>query len=193
MRKLALEDLLNDSLDPRGNGIADPARDDLARLLGGVEFPLVMLRVRLGCEVVGGRRHQALLRFGLQGQDRDAVVGFSRLDGAEQLEADAFRGEPVALATGIARPERVRESLDAEVVSFVKRRDHYPWKITELDAIAAGARAARARALLVTGKDAVKLDGATTDKLPIYRIDIETHILDGDALDALLNALPPLR
>ncbi len=122
------------------------------------------------------------------------VVGFSRLDGTDQpqLGADAFRGEPVALAVAVARPERVRESLDADVVLFERRRDHHPWSASELEAIAAGASGKGARALLVTGKDAVKLEEGEAATLPIYRIDIESEILDASALGALLDAVPSL-
>ena len=120
------------------------------------------------------------------------VVGFSRLDGEAQLGADAFRGEPVALAVAVARPERVRESLDADVVLFETRRDHHPWKASELEAIAAGASGKGARALLVTGKDAVKLEEGAAGTLPIYRIDIESEILDVAALGALLDGVPSL-
>jgi len=123
------------------------------------------------------------------------VVGFSRLDGGERLSADAFHGKPVALAVGIARPERARESLDADVVTFETRRDHHSWSASELEAIAAGASGKGAQALLVTGKDAVKLEESTAVALPIYRIDIESEISDPSALGALLDgvaSLPPL-
>ncbi len=120
------------------------------------------------------------------------VVGFSRLDGAEQLGAGAFRGKPVALAVGIARPERVRECLDANVVLFETRRDHHPWNASELDAIAAGASGKGARALLLTGKDAAKLEEGAAAALPIYRIDIESEVLDAAALGALLDGVPSL-
>ena len=120
------------------------------------------------------------------------VVGFSRLDRAEKLGADAFRGEPVALAVAVARPERVRESLDADIVLFETRRDHHPWNVSELEAIAAGASVKGARAILVTGKDAVKLKERTAVALPIYRIDIESEILEPSALAELLDAVPSL-
>ncbi len=122
------------------------------------------------------------------------VVGFSRLDGTDQpqLPADAFRGEPVALAVAVARPGRVRESLDADVFLFETRRDHHPWNASELEAIATGASRKGARALLVTGKDAVKLEEGEAATLPIYRIDIESEILDAAALGALLDAVPSL-
>jgi len=56
------------------------------------------------------------------------LEGFTRLDVAGQrLGADAFRGERLGVAVGIARPERVRESLGSarEIVHFVARRDHH--------------------------------------------------------------------
>ena len=87
------------------------------------------------------------------------------------------------------------ERLDADVVTFETRRDHHSWSASELKAIAAGASGKGAQALLVTGKDAVKLEESTAVALPIYRIDIESEISDPSALGALLDgvaSLPPL-
>ena len=114
------------------------------------------------------------------------------LSPSRSFPADAFRGEPVALAVAVARPGRVRESLDADVVLFETRRDHHPWNASELEAIATGASRKGARALLVTGKDAAKLEEGEAATLPIYRIDIESEILDAAALGALLDAVPSL-
>lgn len=126
------------------------------------------------------------------------VVGFTRVDieGTEgdSLDAGAFRDETVSLALGVARPERVRESLDAHVVHVVARRDHHRWSEAELRGIVDEAKAKGAHALLTTGKDAVKMflpDSAASMALPVYRIDVETEILDLEVLRGLL-AFPPL-
>ena len=59
----------------------------------------------------------------------------------DSLDAGAFRNETVSLALGVARPERVRESLDARVVHVVARRDHHLWRETELREIIDEAKA----------------------------------------------------
>lgn len=121
------------------------------------------------------------------------VVGFSPVDGkGDRLPADAFRGAPVGLAVGVARPERVKETLDARVVLFETRRDHHRWRAEELEAVSARAETLGAEALLTTGKDAVKLRDFPSAALPLYRIDIEMEILDEDVLRGLLDRLPPL-
>ncbi len=120
------------------------------------------------------------------------VVGFTRLGGEnELLDAGAFRDETVSLALGVARPERVRESLDARVVHVVARRDHHRWRETELREIIDEAKAKGAGALLTTGKDAVKMFFPESPSLPVYRIDVETEILDLEVLRGLV-AFPPL-
>lgn len=120
------------------------------------------------------------------------VVGFTRVDTAgDSLDAGAFREETVSLALGVARPERVLESLDAHVAHVVARRDHHRWSEAELRGIVDEAKVKGARALLTTGKDAVKMSFPESVALPVYRIDVETEILDLAVLRDLL-AFPPL-
>ncbi len=120
------------------------------------------------------------------------VVGFTRVDTAgDSLDARAFREETVSLALGVARPERVLESLDAHVAHVVARRDHHRWSEAELRGIVDEAKVKGARALLTTGKDAVKMSFPESVALPVYRIDVETEILDLTVLRGLL-AFPPL-
>lgn len=120
------------------------------------------------------------------------VVGYTRLDTeGDSLDAEAFRDETVSLALGLARPERVLESLDAHVAHVVARRDHHRWSDAELRGIVDEAKAKGARALLTTGKDAVKMSFSNSVPLPVYRIDVETEILDLEALRGLMT-FPPL-
>lgn len=122
------------------------------------------------------------------------LTGFTRLDGVEdRLDASAFHGERLGVAVGIARPRRVVESLDPamEIVHSVARRDHHRWRESEILEIAATAKAKGAKALLTTGKDSVKMAFPTSMPLPVYRIDVETEILDREALEKLL-AFPTL-
>lgn len=129
------------------------------------------------------------------------VVGFTRVNTertegrqGDSLDAGAFKNESVGLALGVARPERVRESLDVHVrhiAHFVARRDHHRWSEAELREIVDEAKAKGARALLTTGKDAVKMSLAASASLPVYRIDVEIEILDLEVLRGLV-AFPPL-
>jgi tetraacyldisaccharide 4'-kinase len=122
------------------------------------------------------------------------LEGFTRLDvPAQRLDADAFRGERLGVAVGIARPERVRESLGSarDIVHFVARRDHHRWRESELREIAEAAKAKGATSLLTTGKDSVKMLLPSSMPLPVYRIDVETEILDLETFETLL-AFPPL-
>jgi tetraacyldisaccharide 4'-kinase len=121
---------------------------------------------------------------------RNRLTGFTSLDGSELLGAESFRGRPVGALVGVARPERVLESIPAEVVFTATRRDHHWWKPSEVAALAEEGKRRGAEALLITGKDAVKMAAAGT-AIPIYVIRIETEILDRAALAGLLERLHP--
>jgi len=128
---------------------------------------------------------------------RNRLMGFASLDGlnrSEALGAESFRGRPVGVLLGVARPERVLESFPAEVVFTATRRDHHWWDPWEVKALAEEAKRKGAVALLTTGKDAVKMasaPGAAAPAIPLYVIRIETEILDRSALGGLLDGLRP--
>ncbi len=125
---------------------------------------------------------------------RNRLAGFAPLDGSESLGADGFRGRPVGVLLGVARPERVLESIPAEIVFTAERRDHHWWDPAEVSALAVEAQRSGAVSLLTTGKDAVKMafaaEARTSLALPVYAIRLETEILDPSSLDALLQRLP---
>jgi tetraacyldisaccharide 4'-kinase len=121
---------------------------------------------------------------------RNRIAGFAALDGSELLSAESFRGRPVGVLLAVARPERVLESIPAEVVFTATRRDHHWWEPSEVAALAEEGKLRGAEALLTTGKDAVKMAAAGT-AVPIYVIRIETEILDRAALAGLLERLRP--
>lgn len=120
------------------------------------------------------------------------IVGFERLGepAVRPLPASHFAAQPVGLFCGVARPERVRASLPANIVFFHARRDHHWWSESELEKMARAAKAEGARALLTTGKDAVKLHGLRLAKelpLPLYRIRMECRIEEPAVLERLLR------
>jgi tetraacyldisaccharide 4'-kinase len=107
---------------------------------------------------------------------RTRLAGFSPLDASEALGAESLRGRPVGVLLGIARPERVLDSIPADVVFSAIRPDHHWWSEDEVRSLAEEAKRKGATLLLTTGKDAVKLTFRTA--LPLYAIRIETEILD---------------
>lgn len=118
---------------------------------------------------------------------RTRMAGFASLDGSELLGGETFRGRPVGVLLGVARPERVLESVPAEVVFSAMRRDHHWWSPVEVRELAEEAKRKGAVALLTTGKDAVKMPAPAA--VPLYVMRIETEILDGVALAGLLDRL----
>jgi tetraacyldisaccharide 4'-kinase len=123
---------------------------------------------------------------------RNRLVGFSPLDGSETLGAESFRDQPVGVLLGVARPERVLESIPARVVFSAMRRDHHWWDPAEVKAFSEKAKGKGAVALLTTGKDAVKMafEPVAVPAVPLYVIRIETEILDRSTLEALFARLP---
>jgi tetraacyldisaccharide 4'-kinase len=123
---------------------------------------------------------------------RNRLLGLTPLDGSEPLGAESFRGRPVGVLLGVARPERVLESIPADVVCRVVMRDHHWWNRAELMVFAEEAKRMGAVALLTTGKDAVKMSFATEAALalPVYVVRIETEILDRERLRGLLDSAP---
>ncbi len=119
--------------------------------------------------------------------------GFTRLGGPEEkLTASAFDQEAVGLLAAIARPERLRDDLEgcgAEVVWTCFKRDHHVWKPEELSRLLEKARARGARAVVTTGKDAVKFQRLTQTPLPFYRMDSQMEILEREAFEKLLDRI----
>ncbi len=119
---------------------------------------------------------------------RNRLLGFSRLNGSEILGAGSLRDQPVGVLLGVARPERVLETIEARVVYAAERRDHHWWDPDEVRSLAEEAKRKGAVALLTTGKDAVKM-GFEISALPLYVIRMETEMLDRSSIDGLLAPL----
>jgi tetraacyldisaccharide-1-P 4'-kinase len=110
------------------------------------------------------------------------------------MDVNSFEETRVGVAVGLARPERVLETLRARVVCFETRRDHFNWTRRELAKVAERAHSRGAEVLLTTGKDAAKIIPLLqADRrplaLPVYEIGVETEILDLEILDALVNGV----
>ena len=128
---------------------------------------------------------------------RHRALGLWRVGRGDRLSPEAVRDVPVSAFAGLARPEALSESLamlGARVVSFHGFADHHAFTAAELEAVSAAARAAGARFIVTTRKDAVRLDPAI--KIPDLAIlDIDIAIEDEAVLLARLEALcmPPSR
>jgi tetraacyldisaccharide 4'-kinase len=122
-------------------------------------------------------------------------VGFSALDGREEkLGPEGLGGEAVGLLAGIARPARFREDLETtgvRVVWSATRRDHHRWQPAEVGRLIEKAKAVGARAVVTTGKDAVKLSAFGELPLPLYRMDIELDVLECESFEKLLDSVLP--
>jgi tetraacyldisaccharide 4'-kinase len=124
---------------------------------------------------------------------RQTTSGFSALAGREdRLDMDSLDGEPVGLLAGIARPARFKEDLEAtgaRVVWSATRRDHHRWQPAEVARLIEEAKTDGARAVVTTGKDAVKLSALKELPLPLYRMDIELDVLERESFQQLLDSV----
>ncbi|MFO0584411.1 MAG: tetraacyldisaccharide 4'-kinase [Anaeromyxobacter sp.] len=118
---------------------------------------------------------------------RDVVDGAL----ARSLGAEALRGRRVLLLSGIARPEgfrRTAEALGAEVAAERAYPDHHRFTAAELDEALAAAAAAGCARVLLTEKDAVRLDPARAADPRLAAVRIEAEVLAGGAaLDLALD------
>jgi tetraacyldisaccharide 4'-kinase len=106
---------------------------------------------------------------------------------AGPLPLEALRGAPVLAACGIGNPEAFVETLrrlGAKVVGLADLGDHRGLGPRGWRALAVRARSGGARALVVTRKDAVKLEDPPE---PLWVLDAAVEVTEGR--DALLEVL----
>jgi tetraacyldisaccharide 4'-kinase len=123
---------------------------------------------------------------------RAETLGLYRVGGkgGESLPPDALRGRPVAAVAGLAKPERMLESVDADIVLFEPKRDHFEWSQSEIEAFTDRALNAGAEAVLTSGKDAVKLASFVRwASLPMYEVRVVLSFLDPGKVDLLLQSI----
>ncbi len=99
-------------------------------------------------------------------------------EASNKLLPPAFvKDQAVILVSGIAQPERFRamaEKFGGRVVREIKFRDHHRYQENDLRTIAAARKAAGARYILTTTKDAVKLalcPGAAAEPILVLETD----------------------
>jgi tetraacyldisaccharide 4'-kinase len=98
---------------------------------------------------------------------------------------------------GIARPDQFFAGLESAGVSIAGQRafaDHYPYSEHVIESITREARLAKARAIMTTDKDAVRLGArasAFPPDLPLLTADLRIEIENPDAaIDWILERLP---
>jgi tetraacyldisaccharide 4'-kinase len=123
-----------------------------------------------------------------------AISGFQSISSSSvRLPAEGLRGESIGMLSGMAKPGRFREDLEecgARIVWSCTKRDHYRWRAEEVGRLVEEARCAGARAVVTTGKDAVKMKAVEQTSVPLYRALIESRVLEAQAFEALLDAVP---
>lgn len=122
------------------------------------------------------------------------LAGLARLAGSgEVLPPEALRDTAVGLMAGMARPDRLEEDLrevGARVTWLACRRDHHRWSRQEVERLTDGAREKGIQAIVVTGKDSVKLDFLESTPVPVYRAELETRIEESERFDRMVEAIP---
>lgn len=108
-----------------------------------------------------------------------------------RLELGVLASRRVAAVGALADNENFFASLKnlgAEVVSTLARRDHHQWRENEIREFSQRAQEQGATAIITTEKDAVKMDAAWAQPLPIYSVGIEMRIENESALWDLVRA-----
>ncbi len=101
-----------------------------------------------------------------------------------------LRTLPVAAFAGLARPGVLQQTLaelGARVVQFTPLPDHHRFRPGEVDRMIASGKAAGARLMITTAKDAARLPGDIAGRhLAVLEIEVDVEDLD-DLLDRLLT------
>ena len=122
------------------------------------------------------------------------VQSVIELNSGEESGIETIQSQPVAAFCGIARPFDFFHTLEQVPVQVVNRDhfpDHHEYSFDELKAIEDGAKAAGAKMIVTTEKDAVKLKDHAFD-LPVYAVRVVQEILEGqEEWEQLLHLLLP--
>jgi tetraacyldisaccharide 4'-kinase len=125
-----------------------------------------------------------------------AITGLRPIaDPTIHLPTDTLRGQNIGVLAAIAQPQRLRQDLEAcgaRVVWSCEKRDHHAWQADEVMSLLDSAQSSGARAVVTTGKDAVKMSGVEKTPVPLYRAALETRVLESEAFEVLLDTMPGL-
>ncbi|MCF8041194.1 MAG: tetraacyldisaccharide 4'-kinase [Desulfarculaceae bacterium] len=181
----ASDPLAGERLLPRGRLREGPGALDRAQAV-------VLTRVRDRLQAKQARESLAW-RMG----DKPVLACRYHLEGLElaregdALEAGTWQGEPVYAFCGLARPESFRHSLrqaGLTVLGLESFGDHHRFTAGELAGLWARAQTLSARALICSGKDAVRLPTDLAKDIPVWSTRLGLEFLDGpQALPHLLS------
>lgn len=118
---------------------------------------------------------------------RHLITAFRGLDpSAPDLDPRSLSGTPVAVFSGIARPERLIADIQALGMSIVLRRDfrdHHRYSAGEIARLMSDAAAAGAEVVITTEKDEANLSGIPESSLTlpvlIARLTLACEDIDG--------------
>lgn len=103
----------------------------------------------------------------------------------ESRPPEDLRGQPVHAFCGIGNPRAFFDDLATwgfQVAGATAFRDHHVYAAQEIERLAARARAAGARALLATAKDAINFPAAWQSEAPVLVCAVEIEVEPGQAL-----------
>lgn len=164
----------------------DPFGDNKMPPLGRLREPVVGIRRADAVIVTRADRSfdEALIERVVRGICREGTPVFYAwhdilevrpLDGGPARPAYDFRDRRVAILTAIGNPTVFRDDLThagMDIVASSLFPDHHRFTQQDVDGAIANARANNASLLLITEKDAVKLEGYALQGFPVYAVRI---------------------
>lgn len=108
-----------------------------------------------------------------------------------RIELDVLNHKPIAVLSALAHNADFVQSLQArgaQVESTLARRDHHAWQENEVRNFAREAIAKGAQALVMTEKDAVKIEPNWSQSLALWSLVIELKIENEDELWQLISS-----
>ncbi len=104
------------------------------------------------------------------------ITGARRVVDEEPVDLDTLRGERVAVACAVGNPDSVRLGLEKEGIEVAAMRqfpDHEPIPRRDIVSLSRLRKARRYKAIIVTEKDAVKIDST---RIPKSLVSIRTEL-----------------
>lgn len=102
--------------------------------------------------------------------------GFFKAKTAEEVPFQDIVEHPCVVVAGIARPERFFSAVRAMRIPCARTvafSDHHRWSALEMRSLLASLRVTKARWILTTEKDAVRLPGPLAERAVFIRMDLD--------------------